>query len=186
MSKFQSIMYYLDPKLIIEKTEVPHDTARSNCTLQSSTVRDYHEFENLLIAYIAHHMQETLGHYPPPEFCLGKARDMLDNSIGFDNAVYISMSGADGGMNHVLNEICEGFKKEAKQAYFNYIIDRFISPLNFDQITEVMREFKEKLGNYTPESFNYISPEAMGVHYKSILKSYIDSLSRYRNLWNYR
>jgi hypothetical protein len=43
-------MQYLNPKVVIEKTEIPHDNARASCTLQSSIVRNYNEFENVIIA----------------------------------------------------------------------------------------------------------------------------------------
>jgi len=185
MGKYDDIMLHLHPRVIIEKTEVPHDNARGNCTLQSSIVSSYSEFENLVIAYTSHHMQETFGHAPPPEFCLDKARKFLETSVGFDNAVFMGMSGTDGGMFNVLNQLNDGFKKEAKQAYFTYILDTFIDPLSFPDTVEVMRELKERIGAYSPQAFGYIAPEAMAANYKEILWRYIESLTQYRNIWAY-
>ncbi len=185
MSRYQDIMQHLHPRVIIEKTEVPHDNARANCTLQSSTVGSHREFEDILIAYVTHHMEETLGMAPPPEFCLDKARRFVDSAIGFDNAVFMGMSGAEGGMSNVLNQVCDGFKNEAKQAYIAYILDRYIDPLSFEEVVEVMRELKEKIGAYSPDSFGYVAPEQMAGNYRDILWRYIDSLGRYRNLWTY-
>ena len=185
MGKYDEIMQHLNPKVIIEKTEIPHDNARANCTLQSSIVGSYSEFEDILIAYVAHHTQEIFGMPFPPEYCLDKARKFLDNSIGFENAAYIAMSGADGGMNHILNEVNNGFKAESRQAYFSHIITQFIDPLDFQEIVELMSELKEKIGGYSPESFQYIPPEQMAGSHREILWSYIDSLSKYRNLWAY-
>ena len=147
--RLQEIMQYLEPRLLIEKTDIPHDNARASCTLQSSVVRSYNEFEDLIIAYVTHHMQETFGSALPPEYCLDKARKFLDNAIGFDNAVYIAMSGSEGGMANVLNQLCEEFKKEAKLAYITYIIDQYIDPLSFDEVVEVMRDLKEKIGHFS-------------------------------------
>jgi hypothetical protein len=178
-------MAHLDPRVVIEKTEIPHDNARASCTLQSSTVKDHPEFEELIIAYVAHHTEQIYSMAYPPDICLTRARSFLDNSIGFDNAVFMAMSGSEGGMNTVLNNICDGFKQEAKQAYFRYTIDQFIDPLTFEQVVEVMTEFKQSLGGYSPESFGYISPEQMAGNYRDILWNYINSLTRYRNLWAY-
>lgn len=185
MGRFDNLMEHLNPKMIIEKTQTPHDNARAGVTLQSSIVGSYPEFESLLIAYVHHHMEQTWGGAPPPDMCLDRARMFLDKSMGYDNAVFIAMSGADGGIHYVLNEISNGFKEEAKRAYFTYIVDSFIEPMSFEETVEVMREFKERVGTYSPASFGYISPEQMAAKYKEILWSYIDSLSNYRNLWNY-
>jgi|TARA_B100000315_G_C14554661_1_gene577540 hypothetical protein len=185
MTRLKRLLKHLNPKKIIEQTEIPNDRARASVTLQSSTVRNYAEFERIIIAYVTHHMQIVFGNAPPPHFCLDKARKFLESSIGWDNAVYIAMSGAEGGMPHCLNQINVQFKQESKQNYFRYFLDQFIDPLNFSEVVEVMRELKEKIGEYSPESFRYIEPEALAANYKDVIWKYIDSISRYRNLWDY-
>lgn len=186
MPRYNEIMQHLNPRVIIEKTETPHNNARASCTLQSSTVRSYQEFVNLLIAYMVHHLRETTGAISTQYgICLDKARKFLDASIGFDNAVYMALSGTDGGMPAVLNQLCEEFKKEDKMAYFRYILDSYINPLSFPEVVELMEEIKVRLGGYSPQSFNYVSAEQMAGNYKEILWSYIESLTRYRNLWDY-
>jgi len=186
MPKFQNLMQYLHPKVIIEKCEQPNDTARGKFLVQNSICKTHLEFENILISYVKHHMQEIFGHYPPPEFCLGKARRFLEESIGFQNCPYIALSGAQGGIPYLLNQVAEGFKKEAKEAYFTYVIDTYIDPLSYPDIIEVMREMKAKLGGYSPQSFQqYVTAEEMAKDYRAILWSYIDSLSKYKNLWTY-
>ena len=112
MPKYQQIMRYLNPKTVIAKTVVPHDTARGKYLLNSSIVRSYLEFENVIIDYTTKHMRETLGGAPPIDFVLHRARGFLEASLGWDNSVFIGMSGIDGGMHLVLNKICGGFKEE--------------------------------------------------------------------------
>ena len=175
----------LNPRTILKKTQIPHDNARASVTLQYSTVSNYHEFEDLSIAYVSHHTYMILGTALPPELCLDKARKFLDQSIGWDNAVYIAMSGDDGGMPNVLNQINDGFKNEAKSAYITYFVDKHIDALDFSQVVGVMSEIKERIRVYSPESFQYISPEQMSANYRDILWKYIDSVSRHRNLWDY-
>ena len=185
MSRFADIMLHLNPRVIIEKTEAPHDRIRGSITLESSIVGSYREFEDIIIAYTSYHMQQTLGNFPPNDYALDKARKFLDASIGFDNSVFMGMSGSEGGMYNVINQICDGFKQEARQAYFSYIVDTFIDPLSFTETVELMREFKARLGAYSPQSFGYVSPEQMASNYKAILYNYIESLTRYRNQWAY-
>jgi len=175
----------LNPRTILEKTQIPHDNARASVTLQSSTVRNYHEFEDIIMAYVSHHTHMILGIALPHELCLDKARKFLDSSIGWDDAVYIAMSGDDGGVPNILNQINDGFKKESRSAFITYFIDKHIDALDFSQVVGVMKEIKERIRVYSPESFNYISPEQMAGNFRDVLWKYIDSVSRYRNLWDY-
>jgi hypothetical protein len=185
MSKLKQMDADLNPRTILEKTQIPHDNARAGVTLQSSTVSNYHEFEDTVIAYVSHHTHMILGTALPPELCLDKARRFLDSSLGWDNAVYIAMSGDDGGVPNILNQINDGFKNESKSAYITYFVDKHIDALDFSQVVGVMKEIKERIRVYSPESFNYISPEQMSVNYRDILWKYIDSVARHRNLWDY-
>ncbi len=185
MGRYQDVMRHLHPKVIIEKVELPHDTARGKYSLNSSIAHSYLEFENIMINYLTHHMNEVFGNSLPPDFLLAKAKKFLEPIGGFKNAVYIGLSGTNGGMINILNNLSDGFKNEAKKAYFDYVIDAFIDPLSFQEVVEVMRELKDKISNYSPQSFAYIEPEAMAANYEEILWSYIESLSKYKNLWTY-
>ncbi len=185
MSRYQQLMEDLHPQVIIAKTEVPYDTAYANYSLQSSIVSSYAEFEEEVITFIAYVMLNTVGSYLPPEFLLDKARNFLDRKPGFDNAVIMAMSGADGGLMAVLQLIVLKFKEEARQSYYQYILDSYIDPMNFEQIVEIMTEFKQRLSAYTDDAFDFISPEQMAGQYKQILWDYIEKMSSNRNLWRF-
>jgi hypothetical protein len=137
------------------------------------------------INYLDHHMSHTMGGSLPADHLLHKARQILDGTGDFENAVFIGLSGTDGGMNNVLNNLCEGLKQEARKAYFDYILDAFIDPLSFEEFVEVMSELQNCLSGYSPQPFSFIQPEAMAANYRQILWQYMESLSRYRNLWAY-
>ncbi len=185
MSKYGDVMRHLHPQVIIEKVDVPHDTARGNYRLQTSIARSYLEFENILIDYMDHHMRAVIGSSLPPEYLLSKARGYIGNEERFDQALYIGMSGTDGGMVRTLNDVADGFKNEAREGYYRYVLDSFVDPLSFIEVVELMRELKNKLGQYAPQPFNYIEPEAMAAKYRDILWQYIISLQNYRNVWQY-
>jgi hypothetical protein len=185
MSRLKEMDADLNPRRILEMTQIPHDKARASVTLQKTTVSTFPEFEDTMIAYVSHHTRIILGTSLPPELCLDKARRFLDQSIGWENSVYISMSGDEGGIPFVLNQINDAFKSESKSAYISYFVDRHIDAFNFPQVIEVMKSIKERIGAYSPESFSYISTEQMAANYKDIIWRYIDSVSRHRNLWDY-
>lgn len=186
MSKYDDVMRHLHPQVIIEKVEVPHDTARGNYTLQSSIARSHLDFEHTLINYMDHHMRAVVGSSLPPEFLLERARSYLSSGgSNFDNFVFVGMSGTGGGMVAVLNAVAEGFKEQMRRAYFDFVTDSYIDPLSFAEVVEVMSSLKNRLGGFSPQPFAYLEPEAMAADYKNILWQYIESLSTYRNVWQY-
>ncbi len=54
---------------------------------------------------------------------------------------------------------------------------------HFDQEQEVMADFKEALRKYAPHSFEYISPVELIRNGRRVIKNYILSLRKYKNLW---
>ncbi|MBT6562762.1 MAG: hypothetical protein HON76_09565 [Candidatus Scalindua sp.] len=186
MSRFQDVMQHLHPKVIIEKVDLPHDTARAKYALPSSIARSHSEFEKIIINYTDHHMKEVFnGNTLPPDLLLAKAQHYLEFSANLKQSIFTGLSGTDGGMHTVLNNIAEAFKMEAKKAYFVYVIDTFIDPLSFTEVVEVMRDLKGRLGGYSPQPFAFIQAESMAGDYQDILWQYISSLGQYKNLWQY-
>jgi Mn-containing catalase len=116
---------------------------------------------------------------------LHKARQILNSAGGYDNAVFTALSGTTGGMTKVLNDLAEGFKQEARKAYFDYVVDTFIDPLSFGEIVAVMADLQSCLSGYYPQPFSFTQPEAMAANYKQILWQYMESLTMYKNLWAY-
>ncbi len=75
MSKFQKVMEYLHPRVVLAKTEIAHDNIRAAFRLQSSTVGSYEEFEKVVITYVNHHENAFKGaaplhHMPGPSLPL--------------------------------------------------------------------------------------------------------------------
>ncbi len=182
---YQGIMSYLHPRVIIAKIDEPHDSARGSYVLGSSMAGSHAEFERIVIDYLDYHMNQTMGGSLPPEYLLDKARKILNSTGSFENAVFTALSGTEGGLTKVLNDLAEGLKQEARKAYFDYILDAFIDPLSFEEVVEVMSELQNCLSGYSPQPFSYISPEAMAENYRQILWQYMESLTRYKNLWVY-
>jgi len=186
MGKFQDVMYYLNPRVIIGKIDIPNDAARGSYVLRSSIVRSAPEFEDVIIDYMDHHFRAVFGGSLPGEYLMSQARGLLEDAEGFDNLRYIGLSGANGGMGYVLNVLVEAEKKRQKQEYFKKVIVRNIEELlDYSDVLELCQEFKNRLSVFSPQSFNYISAVQMAADYKKILWRYIEDLSQYRNLWQY-
>jgi len=186
MGKFDDITKHLNPKIIIQRTELPNDTARGKYTLKSSIVTSYQEFEYTVIDYMRFHNKEIYnGASLPPEMLRHKADQFLKELGGLVESAYIGISGKDGGMIKILNMLNEKYKAEMKRAYFEYVINTFIDPLSVDDIVELMAEFKSKILSYSPKSCAYVKPEAMALDYKNIIWNYMETLNNYKNIWQF-
>ena len=182
MSRYKEIMRKLHPLVIIRMVEYPNDSARGMYSLKSSIVASYDEFISVVIDYLKHHSSVVYGIPYNDISALGKAQQILKD---MKKAAYMALSGSDGGMNLVLDELNKGFKEEQRRAYFDYIVDKLLDPLDYEDIVGFMMEFKANLEQFAPASFSYVSAAAMAADYKSILWKYIEAVSQYKNLYKY-
>jgi len=185
-TSINEIMKHLDPRIILEKTLIPHDTARCKFQLASSIVGSSKEFENVLIQYMDHHLKEVYSHSEAPHILLAKARNYMEQAkIKYEEAQYSALFGSNGGLNNVLNQICAGIQQEERMAYFTYVMNTFIDSLNFSQKVDLMREMKSKLAAFSSPSAQYLEPEAMAHEYREVIFQYIEQLMQYKHLWRY-
>ena len=152
--KFDTISQLLDPNSMFENVEGVHDTARGRYIIQSPKVNTYKEYENKVVQYVDHiHKQVFNGGTLSPEMLLDKARKLLDSSTGFKNGAFIALSGRDGGLIKVFNEISDAFKAEHRKAFFEYIIDEHIDPLSYPEVVKVMTSLQQKIMAFSPQGY---------------------------------
>jgi hypothetical protein len=186
MARLEDIMRHLHPKVVIEKVDVQHDTARGKYPLKSTIVPSHAAFEKEIINYTDHHMKEVFnGSTLPPDILLGKAQNYLEQTGGIKQAIFLGLSGQDGGMGTVLNNIAQGFREESRKSYFEFVINSFTDPLSFVDIVELMSDLKEKLIDFSPPAFAYVQPESMAADYRNYIKQYYFALTQHKNLWKY-
>ncbi|OPY88344.1 MAG: hypothetical protein A4E71_00555 [Smithella sp. PtaU1.Bin162] len=185
-TRFEVIMQHLNPKALIAKIEIPHDTIRASYPLKCSVVRSNREFQEALIHFMQYYWQARFNTSAPPDVCLGDALNYIKGAFGSeDNAAYIALSGTEGGLPAVLNAISEGWKRKDTDNYIDYILDKYCDPLNFDEVCDLLGDFKKALKGFAPYSFDYVSPAELFKNHRRIMKDYILSLRKYKNLWAY-
>ncbi len=185
MDKIDQVLNYLNPRVVIAKTQIPHDNARANAPVYPSPVPDHRTFQRYITHYFQFHEKQISGVEPPADIALSRARQFLENSISYDGAVANSLSGGEGGINVVLNHICDGFKRESKTAYFNFVLDKLVDSLNYEEVLELMIGFKKKLEQYGPQSYQYLPPEQMCFKHREVIYNFINELEKHKNLWKY-
>ncbi len=185
-NKFETISQILDPRSMVENVEGVHDTARGRYSIQSPKVGSYKEYEDAVVHYVDHiHREVFNGATLSPEMLLQKAKGLLDNSMGFKAGAFLALSGKDGGLIKIFNEISDAFKAEHRKAYFEYIIDEHINPLSFQEIVQVMSDLQDKIMAFSPRGYQYIQPQSMAADYRTLLWDYINQLGNFKNIWDY-
>jgi hypothetical protein len=186
MGKFEIISQILDPINMVKNVEGVHDTARGRYSIHSPKVNSYKEYEDAVVHYVDHiHRGVFNGATLSSEMLLHKAKGLLDQSMGFKNGAFIALSGKDGGLIKIFNEISDAFKAEHRKAYFEYIIDEHINPLSFQEVVSVMTDLQDKIMAFSPQVYKYIQPESMAADYRSLLWDYINQLGNFKNLYDY-
>jgi hypothetical protein len=186
MGKFETISQLLDPRKMVENVESVHDTARGRYSIQSPKVDTYKEYEDAVVHYVDHiHREVFNGATLSPEMLLQKAKGLLDSSMGFKNGAVLALTGKDGGLIKIFNEISDAFKAEHRKAYFEYIIDEHIDPLSFNEIVKVMTDLQDKIQAFSTQGFKYVEPNSMAADYRNLLWDYINQLGNFKNLWDH-
>ncbi len=148
-----SILELLDQSKIDRDVLLKHDEARETFRLPAITVADHQEFHYLLTSYVQHHA-ETVGegHLSEPS-AFNEAKRILDHAFqhdrfqeGFAAALQQAVSGADGGMRKILNEIADSLKRRALQNFMDYVYHHHINVLSRADNMELSRAFFTRFG----------------------------------------
>ena len=182
MTILQEIIEYLHPDVVLQICDIPNDNARASFSIPNVTVRNYAEFQALILNYIKHHHKGIFGQPCNDLVALTWAQDSLGD---LERIAYLGLSGAEGGVATLLSKISDYFKQTIRKNFFDMIINDLIDPLDPEAKIRLMAEFKEHLSNFAPAYFNYVSPEAMAADYRSIIYRYMEGIGRFRNLYRY-
>ena len=130
-----------------------HDVARESFQAPSVTVRDHQEFKFLVTSYVEHHKRVTDGGTPGPAAAFGEGKRILDKAFGQDQfqegyaaAMQAALSGANGGLRQVLNEIADALKHHALNEYMDHVYHQHINVLSKEDNRELSRAFFQRFG----------------------------------------
>ncbi len=182
--RFARMLERLHPARLVREIEVPHDTVRGAYQLKSSVVYSSEEFESVLADFMRfYYMRMFHGFDPGNNFALGEAKRLLKQILDFDEALFRATSGTEGGLGSVLSAISEAWKREMLNNYVDNVMNECWNERNYEQCEEVFADFTEALRKYAPHSFEYISRVELIRNGKNVIKNYILSLRKYKNLW---
>ena len=164
------------------RVTIPHDRARASYSLSSTTVNSWQEFEHYLADYYRHHCRVVGGgDLGSVSQNLTEAKTLATRGAGRNTTIKKlfrdSESGADGGLRQVLDHLANGIKQFFLERYITDAFDRYVSPCNIDEATELMRQFFEKYQHILPTSIDVGKPMYYAANFKEYLNLFAQSMT---------
>jgi len=179
-----TILKLLDLRVMAEEVDRPHDNAFYSYRLKRTVPRSYSEFQEIIQAYWEYHYAATMskGGRLREEISFGRAAEIVErafgNQGGLVGAYENALVGTNRGMYASLEAIANALKEAHRRDYVRWVIDAYISPLDFAQRVAVVRALQKQcpgLGkSYVPKS-----PEELAASYYELIVEFVQKSRGY-------
>jgi len=182
MSVLEKILQELDEAYIVQQITKKHDEARMQYRLNSITVSDDTEFDDVIADYYNYHFGKCIspGASLSRAEAAGRAKEIIDREYrrkGMDrlNAYSDGKEGTNGGMRIILDIIMEHLKAESVELHVRDVIDRYIAPSSFEEQTNIIIEIIKKAGINT-SNIDSDHPERYARNYEELIRGLVESI----------
>ena len=178
MANMDKILEKLAPEVIARFVGIPHDLARESYRLSSLVVGSFDEFKKEVTKYYQYQFGLIMGGaHIPVDFAEGFAFMILESAYGsmggLSGAYHIASTGIDGGMKDILDTLYKQIKKQQIDLYTEYIIRAHVDVLDWDDKTELMRQYLNKFRHSLPRTFAMKAPEWLAANYADVIKQHV-------------
>ena len=90
--------------------------------------------------------------------------------------------GINGGMRFVLDVMTEQYKLEQQSKHVARVLQEALDPLNWNERVAFIRALLDRLGPQLPADLRRQPPERFARHYDMIVRTYVQSLDRVKQL----
>lgn len=178
----------ISAEALAAKIGAPIDAARASYLMDEVTVDSYEAFQDAVAAYYLAMLRHT-GAAPVEggiEAIAAEAFSLLQRAFetqgGADAAWAEAQFGTSGGMRLVLDTLTEQYKTDRQSQHVERVLKEILDPLDWDARTAFMQALLERLGPHLPPDLRRQPPERFARHYPIILKTYVQSLDRVKQL----
>ena len=185
MGTIHSLLSALDEREVARQV-MGHDEARMRYPLHSNTVRDWHDFSDIITDYYNYHHTTCIsrgGRLSRPD-AYGEVKDLLEREYrrrgnGDIVAAYNDAhDGTNGGMRVVLDTIADSLKAKAVERYTATVFDMHVAPNAWDDKVEIIRQFIGCCGSMLAGSIVAHQPERYAHDFTELIKAYVEGLRR--------
>jgi len=183
-----TILSEIDKENLAKNIGLPIDTARATYLLDSVTIENHEEFNDIISAFYLHLLRHTQTIKPTKDLqkagpdALALLERAFSTKGGIVTALVEAKDGTYGGMRFVLDVMTEHFKMEEQEKHINRILKEALDPLDWNTKVEFMKEFLKRLAPYLPSEIKTAPPERFARHYEAIIRNYIKSIDNVKDL----
>ena len=164
------------------------DQARASYVMDRVTVQSHREFLAVISAYYVH-LRRHLGQLDGAvdvDAAGADARALVSRAFpgekGVEEAMAEALAPVRGGMRHVLDTMTDRFKREQQEYHVLQVLTEEIDPLDFATRVRFMTGLLGRLRASLPRSVAVGPPERYANHCQDIVRAYVESLDRTRDV----
>ncbi len=184
MAAIDVLLSAINERAIAQQVGIEHDQARATYRNYSVVVDNYGEFERIITEYYQYHYSRCVarGGRLDDSQASSSAKDIIseeyrrkhngDVNSAFDDAKH----GTNGGMRFVLDVIANGLKMQAVENYICSVFDRVVTPVQWHDKVEIIRQFIDCCGVHLHDSIDRNTPERYAQNYSELIRAYVDNL----------
>jgi len=184
MAAIDVLLSALNERTIAQQVGIEHDQTRALYRDYSVAVNDYREFERGITDYYKFHYSRCIarGGYLDDAQASSLAKELIseeyrkknksDINGAYDDARY----GTNGGMRSILDIIANGLKLQAVENYIRSVFDRVVTPVEWHEKVEIIRQFIDCCGVHLHDSIDRRTPERYAQNYSALIHAYVTNL----------
>ena len=181
MSVLDRVLHELDESYIVDHVTEQHDQARIQYHLNSNTVSDDTEFDDVIADYYNHHFSRCFSSAGLSRAeAAGRAKEIIAQEFRRRSqdklAAYADgKNGYNGGMRAILDIIMDYLKEEAIERHIRDVLDRYVAPTSFDEQVTVVSEIISRSG-LSAQYVDASRPERYARNYEELARALVESI----------
>lgn len=184
----ERILSEICEETLAEKFGLPLDSARLCYLTESVIVKDSFEFNESITAFYTHifrHTGSPAGQMKK-DAVSSDAFDLVENAFsqkgGYKAALYEGVNGINGGMRLVFDAMTDRLKLDRNGKHINAVFKKTVDALDQDKEVRLMKVFMERIGPELPADLRDLPPERLVSHWDEIIRLFVESMSKVKDL----
>ncbi len=188
MQRIDNVLGAINDVVVAEKIDKAHQRARQIFDDRRTVIRDYREFEDVTSRFVIHQSREAVGGGTLSRSeAIGQASHILNQSRRYgsvNNAYQAAVSGRNGGLPGVLDEMASVFTDISSRNYIRAAIDQYVSPVSWEDRKAIVREIFSRYRHILPADLQNADPDQFANNYSALIEGLADAGRRYGDqLW---